>query len=305
MRSQQARFPSSSAPPVRLRLPEALALVAGLVVVAAGADLADGSHPTWEGVWQAGQHMALAALSWYRKTPPVERMSWGGMVLCAAAGASIASDRMLRLQLRRISPKGFSERLVSRIREGRLDRLKATDLCELNPSASARVALAAIQRWGRPAAELERAVALANRAERERFRHRLSTLRRIATLVPLVGLLGSLAALGQNLTASASNPAAFLWGPAVGSALGPVSAGVTLAILALVAYDGLAARIEKLTSSLESLGALVIDAIEVARVAESRSTAHSVGPTIRTPHQPHSTAAGTSAVPRGPARDLA
>src|SRR5262249_49733157 len=161
--------------------------------------------------------------------------------------------------------------------DGKLDCGQALDHCELNPSAAARVALAAVRRWGRPAADLERAVALAHRVESERPRRNVGTLRRIAAIAPLVGLLGTLFALGRALDTapplpgSAVGPPASVavsvetvgpehWGRAVAAALSPLSAGIVIAILALVAYDGLIARIETLSGALDRLGAETIDA---------------------------------------------
>ena len=141
------------------------------------------------------------------------------------------------------------------------------------------MALAAVRRWGRPAADLERAVALAHRVESERLRRNVGTLRRIAVLTPLLGLLGTLFALGRalegvptvappglNLTTSAPVDTNFTgssiaWGPLLAAALTPLSAGLIIATLALVAYDGLLTRIEKLAGSLDRLGAETIDAI--------------------------------------------
>jgi biopolymer transport protein ExbB len=72
--------------------------------------------------------------------------------------------------------------------------------------------------------------------------------------------------------------------------------GVALAILALVAYDGLVGRVEKITGALDRLGAETVDAIALAtppepRAHEPRHPHHSGGGPIRTPHQhqhPHS-----------------
>ena len=61
------------------------------------------------------------------------------------------------------------------------------------------MALAAVRRWGRPAGDLERAVALAHRVEADRLRRNVGSLRRIAVLTPLLGLLGTLFALGRAL----------------------------------------------------------------------------------------------------------
>ena len=56
----------------------------------------------------------------------------------------------------------------------------------------------------------------------------------------------------------------FAWGPALAATLTPLSAGIVIATLSLVAYDGVIIRIEKLAGSLDRLGAETIDAIAMA-----------------------------------------
>lgn len=304
MRIKKHRFDVSSLPPAArlasVRVALVLVLLAGLIFVAGGADFADGARWSWEGAARLAQQVAWRGAAWYRRTLPAERMSWGGLLVCAAYGASIVSGRLLQLRKRLVCPAGFADRLVSRIREGRLDRLKASDLCELNPSAAARVALAAIRRWDRPVAELDRAVALAVRVETDRLNLRVESLRRIAALLALLGLLGTL-----RLASSAWDPALPSAGRAIGSALGPLTAGVALAILALVAYDGLSAGIESHKSALQSLGADLVDAIELSGLMDDRSRARTDSPALRTPHQPRGTPTGTPASVREPGRELA
>jgi biopolymer transport protein ExbB len=132
----------------------------------------------------------------------------------------------------------------------------------------------------------------------------VGTLRRIAILTPLLGLLGTLFALGRalegvptmappgmNLTASvpiATNitGSSIPWGPLLAAALTPLSAGLILATLALVAYDGLLTRIEKVAGSLDRLGAETIDAIALSAPVSSPAITLSLNPTQpRTPHQ--------------------
>ena len=59
------------------------------------------------------------------------------------------------------------------------------------------------------------------------------------------------------------------WGPALASALFPLTASVALATLALVAYDGLAGRVESLVGDLDSVGAETIDAVAMALPLET------------------------------------
>jgi biopolymer transport protein ExbB len=235
------------------------------------------------GLWQVSidqaRRVGRRLVAWYIHTPPADRVTWGGMTACAGLALGVLLERLARLRRHRIVPPEFTARFLDRLHEGKLDCGEALDHCERNPSPAARVALAAVRRWGRPAADLERAVALAHRVESERLRRNVGTLRRIAILTPLLGLLGTLFALGRalegvptiappglNLTSSAPVGTNFTglsiaWGPLLAAALTPLSAGLIVATLALVAYDGLLTRIEKLAGSLDRLGAETIDAI--------------------------------------------
>jgi biopolymer transport protein ExbB len=253
----------------RAGLPLSLALAA--LVLSGGADGGSGAGPDLEFLAQGGRLLVGKAVSWYQRTPPADRVAWGGLTACAALGLVVLLGRSARLRPRKIVPRDFASRFLGRLQEGKLDRGKALDFCELNPSPAARVALSAVRRWERPAADQERAVAMTVRIETDRLRSHVGTLRRIAALAPLLGLLGTLFSAGRAL--SAAGPA---WGPALGAALSPLTAGIALAIVALVAYDGLLGRIETLAGSLERLGAETIDAIAMSAPPEPRAG--------RTPH---------------------
>jgi biopolymer transport protein ExbB len=219
---------------------------------------------------QAGT-LIRAGLTWYERTPPADRVCWGGLIACVGLGLGVSFERMVRLRRRRIIPTDFTARFLDRLHEGKLDGGRALDYCEMNPSPAARVALAAVRRWGRPAPDLERAVTLAHRVESEALRRNVGTLRRIAALAPLLGLLGTLQSLQRVLSLVPEvSPAALragaavpvvAWAPALADALGPLTAGIAIATLALVIYDALSTRIERLTGTLDRLGAETIDAI--------------------------------------------
>ena len=225
-----------------------------------------------EALEQRAGSLLQTGLRWYRRTPAAERMSWGGLFACAGLGLAVLFERGVRLRRLKVIPADFTARFLDRLYEGKLDGGKALDYCEMNPSPAARVALAAVRRWGRPAVDLERAVALIHRGEAERLRRNVGTLRRIAALAPLVGLLGSLLAVDRVLAAipgpgvapgiGAAGSAA--WGPALAPALHPLILGLTIATLALVAYDSLVIRIERLSGALDRLGAETIDAMAMA-----------------------------------------
>ncbi len=215
------------------------------------------------------RRMGLWLMAWYVRTPPPERVTWGGLSACGGLGVVVLIERMLRLRQRRVVPPAFTAQFVDHLHEGKLDCGQALEHCERNPSPAAGVALAAVRRWGRPAGDLERAVAMAHRVETERLRRNVGTLRRVAALSALLGVLGTLFALGRALesipASTSSGPAVTAaWGPALAAAITPLSTGLIIATLALVAYDGVQSRVEKLAGMLDRLGAETIEAIALA-----------------------------------------
>ena len=247
----------------------AAGLALGFVVLACGADGGAAANPTLDALMRRGEQFGRMAVEWYRQTPPVDRVTWGGLGACAVLGLLVMAERTLVLRRRRVTPGNFLKRFRERLQDGKLDRGKALDLCELNPSPAARVALAAVRRWGRPVADIERAVALASKVETDLLRRNVGTLRRIAAMSPLLGLLGTLIAAGRAMSVPGAS-----WGPALGNSLIPLTAGVALAILALVAYDGLVGRVEKLANAIDRLGAETVDAIAMSAPNEPTPVIH-------------------------------
>ncbi|WP_406699351.1 MotA/TolQ/ExbB proton channel family protein [Singulisphaera sp. Ch08] len=249
----------------------ALALLA--LAFSGGADGGLGAGGDLEFLAQPARQAWSQAVAWYHKTPPTDRVTWGGLVACAGLGVLVLLGRLVRLRTKRIIPRDFHARFIVRLQDGKLDRGKALDFCELNPSPAARVALGVVRRWDRPVTDQERALTMTVRIEAERLRRNVGTLRRIAALAPLLGLLGTLMATTRALATARTD-----WAPVLGSALVPFTAGVALAILALVAYDGLVGRVDAIVGNLERVGTETVDAIAMNTPLEPRAgrTPHSV-----------------------------
>jgi biopolymer transport protein ExbB len=227
-------------------------------------------------------HVVSEVLIWYERTPAGERVAWGGLAACVPLGLCVLLERTFRLRRRAVVPNDFTARFLDRLHEGKLDGGKALDYCEMNPSPAARVALAAVRRWGRPAVELERAVALAHRWESERLRRNVGTLRRITILAPLLGLLGTLLTFDRIMTEAGTG--SLSW-PALADALRPSIAGMSIATVALVLYDLLMVRIERLSGALDRLGAETVDA--VAMSTQTAAPTFPSTPHVRIGETPH------------------
>jgi biopolymer transport protein ExbB/TolQ len=268
------------------------AVTFGFIVMAGRSGLADGpdrvedtdgggvaahdgtsAATAWDLVVRHTRRAGGGLRDWYVRTPPPERVTWGGLVACGGLGLVVLLERTLRLREGKVVPPAFTARFVDHLHEGKLDGGQALDHCERSPSPAARVALAAVRRWGRPAGDLERAVAMAHRVETERLRRNVGTLRRVAALSALLGILGTLFALGRALESipptngngpSVAGSAAVAWGPALAAAITPLSTGLIIATLALVAYDGVSSRVEQLAGALDRLGAETIEAVAMS-----------------------------------------
>lgn len=249
-----------------------------------------------DGLIARAQVVQQQVLVWYRTTPAAGRIAWGGLGACSLLGLLTALDRSIRIRRSRVLPRDFRERFQARLAEGQLDWARGLDYCELNPSPAARVALAALRRVGRPTADLDRAVSLARQVEVDQLRRHLGTLRRVAVMAPLVGLLGALLLTSRALSLL---PAGAAWGPVVATALTPLTAGVALSIVALLLFDGLMGRVETLGNDLDRLGTELVDAIAAATPVSRPAPAPAPAPERPTTHAPHRAEPGPSPRDRG------
>lgn len=210
------------------------------------------------------QKMSALLVERYQTTPWTDRVAWGAIGACAILAILTLLERTWALRNRRILPKRFVSRLMERLEDGPVDRAKLIDLCELNDSAIARVASAVVSRWGRPTADLERAFNNSVRVEAEELQRNVPTLRRIAVLSPLIGLLGSLIMIGRLLSSQDAQEFQRQWTHQLAQGLFPLTAGVILAVLALIAYDGMCVKVSKAVSRLEKIGNKLVDQVALA-----------------------------------------
>jgi biopolymer transport protein ExbB len=166
--------------------------------------------------------------------------------------------RTARARRGRVIPRRFRHLCFDRFVAGKIDWSQALDYCELNPSPAARVAASALRRWRESRGELERLANQAAKREVDALSRNLGTLQRIGLVAPLLGLFGSLASIARVL---ADGVGQIPIETAIGASLTSITAGVALAIVVLVAYDGLCSSIERLAAELEQIGLRVTEAM--------------------------------------------
>src|SRR5688572_11554359 len=110
---------------------------------------------------------------------------------CSFVTLVFVFERAISLRRGRVIPAPFVKKIFHQIREGKLDREQAIELCEESPSTVAQVFMPAIRKWGRPAVEMEQLLMDAGERAANNLRRYLRLFNAVSTLGPLLGLLGT------------------------------------------------------------------------------------------------------------------
>lgn len=174
-------------------------------------------------------------------------------------------ERTISLRKGRIIPRHFVKLFQTQLKEGTLDQKKAIRICQENPSVIASIFEAASHKWGRASVEIEQAIL--DEGERVTFqlKKHLRLINGIATVTPLLGLLGTVVGMilafdAIGAAASSSDPK-LLIANGISQALLTTAAGMTVAIPALIAYIYFVGRVDRLIVEIDALGQKVVGLI--------------------------------------------
>ncbi|MGC3970969.1 MAG: MotA/TolQ/ExbB proton channel family protein [Pirellulales bacterium] len=186
----------------------------------------------------------------------------GGVIMlpigfCSLLTSIFMFERMMTLRRGRVLPGPFIKRFLHQLREGQLDREKALRLCEENGSPVSVVFAAAVRKWGRPAVEVEQAVLDEGERTVNSLRRYLRVFNGVATLSPLLGLLGTvfgmIRAFNEISSSNAMGRPELLAG-GISEALITTAAGLSVAIPALSLYLFFIGRVDQLIIEIDALG---------------------------------------------------
>ena len=191
--------------------------------------------------------------------------------LCSFLLVVFVFERFISLRRSRIIPSQFTRLFMTQLENGELDQDAATILCDRDNSPMANVFRAGIQKWGRPAVEVEQAVLDEGERTSNRLRKYLRLVNGIATLSPLFGLLGTVVGMIYafdsiaSASASAVDPKAMI-ATGISQALLTTAAGLTVAIPALIAYLFFSSRVDKHIMEIDALGMQVVNLISAEAI---------------------------------------
>jgi biopolymer transport protein ExbB len=179
------------------------------------------------------------------------------ILLCSTVLLVFVFERAVSLRRRRVIPKPFVKRFLHQLRERQLDRESALELCQENNSPVAAVFEGAVRKWGRPGVEVEQAYLDAGERAANGLRRYLRVINGVATVSPLLGLLGTvwgmIQAFNEIATASAMGRPELLAG-GIAQALLTTAAGLVVAIPALICYLFFVGRVDRLVMDIDEIG---------------------------------------------------
>ena len=194
--------------------------------------------------------------------------------ICSLILMVFVFERMISLRRGRIIPGAFATRFLDQLREGELNRDAAITLCNRDNSPLAQVFRAGVAKWGRTSVEVEQAVLDEGERNSNQLRRYLRLINGIATVCPLLGLLGTVLGMIHAFDAIATvNPAVadpkLLIATGISQALLTTAAGMTVAIPALIAYLFFSSRVDRHVMEIDSLGQKVVSLISAEGLAEN------------------------------------
>jgi biopolymer transport protein ExbB len=184
------------------------------------------------------------------------------IILCSVMAAAIIIERLWTLQTRRVIPPELSRRVWDRVSG---NQLKREHIEELRTGSPLGLILAAgLASRHQDHAAMREAIEDAGRHVVHELERYLNTLGTIATVSPLLGLLGSVTGMIRTFGALnagvAGDPAVLAGG--ISEALITTAAGLMVAIPALVGYRHLRGRVETLVVRMEKEVIAFVEALQ-------------------------------------------
>ena len=196
------------------------------------------------------------------------------IVICSFVLLLVVFERSVSLRRRRVVPRLFSERFLLQTGEGALTKNEALQRCLENDSLVARVFASAVRKWGKPAVEVEQAVIDEGERMANEMRRFLRVINGVATVCPLMGLLGTVWGMMQAFEAIAGNSAMGrpdLLAGGISGALLSTAAGLSVAIPALILYLWFVGRVDMLVMEIDRYGQELVNLISAEALEERRS----------------------------------
>ena len=196
------------------------------------------------------------------------------IAICSFLLLAFVFERTVSLRRGRVIPKPFVTRFLQQLRDGDLDREKALMLCEESRSPVAEVFAGAVRKWGRPAVEVEQSIIDSGERVTNGLRKYLRVINGVATVTPLLGLLGTVVGMIRafnNIATADALGRPELLAKGISEALLTTAAGLSVAIPALICYLWFVSRVDRLIIDIDAMGQEVVGAISGEELESKKS----------------------------------
>ncbi|HEV3136743.1 MAG TPA: MotA/TolQ/ExbB proton channel family protein [Pirellulales bacterium] len=182
-------------------------------------------------------------------------------------------ERAISLRRGRVIPRPFVKRFLHQVREGKLDREGSLALCQESGSPVSDVFAATARKWGRPSVELEQTIIDAGERASAGLRRYIRLFNAVATISPLMGLLGTVFGMIRLFDAISTSDAmgrTELLAAGISEALLCTAAGLLIAIPALCFYLLFLGRVDRLLMEMDTLGQELVGLISAEALNDDR-----------------------------------
>jgi biopolymer transport protein ExbB len=193
------------------------------------------------------------------------------IILASIIAAAIFLERLWTLQQRRVLPAELTDKVWKWVEQGQIQDKHIAALQQNSPLG--KILAAGLANRHRDRAIVKESIEDTGRHvvhELERFLNALGT---IASISPLMGLLGTVLGMIRTFntlnTGGVGNPSALAGG--IAEALITTAAGLTVAIPALLAYKYLRGRVADLVVAMEKEAIKLVEAIDAGQPTAGRT----------------------------------
>ncbi|MDB4223877.1 MotA/TolQ/ExbB proton channel family protein [Granulosicoccus sp.] len=189
------------------------------------------------------------------------------LLVLLVAGAVIIVYKAIQLRQSRIVSPAVVKELEQMVLARRT--ADATAYCKQNSTPMTRVLLAGILNYEKSESELKATLEEAGRQEIPSIRYWLPTLGTIASLAPLLGLLGTVVGMIEVFAtlAQEENVNSTMLAGGISQALVTTAIGMVIAMPTLAAYNYFVAKVQTLTIEMERLSLRMVSILKRSRSA--------------------------------------
>jgi biopolymer transport protein ExbB len=182
------------------------------------------------------------------------------LLLSALFALTVIFERLHAFKKRFTTPQGLVNQVIEQVRNGKIDQ--ADKQCGHIEVPVASVLCAGLEHFNNPVEEME--LAMKNQAEEwvPLLEKRIEVIDTVITAAPLMGLLGTITGMMASFRVlsekGVNEPNAITGG--VAEALIATATGLVIALICLVAYNYLSARIKEFIYEIEAASSRLVEA---------------------------------------------